>query len=200
MSMEYRKLPHGAERIGTLGVGTGGLHNAPEAEIEAVVDRAIGAGVNFFDLCAGGASVYRPFGRAMKGRREQVLFQLHFGAVYNEKGEYGWSRDRAEIARTFEWELEALQTDYADLLQPLPALPGRHRHRPGQQVLRSGPGRGPHGRRPLRQAGDQGRRLPGLRTLRPPLPLRGPSAGKDAEDRRLFRGVKNRFQAADPHG
>ncbi len=114
MSMEYRKLPHGAERIGTLGVGTGGLHNAPEAEIEAVVDRAIGAGVNFFDLCAGGASVYRPFGRAMKGRREQVLFQLHFGAVYNEKGEYGWSRDRAEIARTFEWELEALQTDYAD--------------------------------------------------------------------------------------
>ena len=114
MIMEYRKLPRGEERISALGLGTGGLHNAPPAEIEEVISRAIGSGINFFDLCAGGKSVYEPFGRAMKGRREKVYFQLHFGAVYNENGEYGWSRDLGEIRRAFEWELHALQTDYAD--------------------------------------------------------------------------------------
>lgn len=56
----------------------------------------------------------RAFGQAIRGRREQVFFQLHLGAVYNESGEYGWSRDLSEIQRTFAWELETLGTDYAD--------------------------------------------------------------------------------------
>ena len=51
--MEYRKLPRGDERIGVLGIGTGGLHVAPSREIEAVIDKAIDSGINFFDLCAG---------------------------------------------------------------------------------------------------------------------------------------------------
>ena len=114
--MEYRQLPHGnaSEQYSVLGLGMGGIQNCAEAEIEAVVRTAIDNGVNFFDLCAGGRNVYAPFGRAIAGRREQVFFQLHFGAVYNEKGEYGWSRDPEEIRRTFAWELETLGTDYAD--------------------------------------------------------------------------------------
>lgn len=71
-------------------------------------------GINFFDLCVGGESVYKPFGRAIAGQREKVFFQLHFGAVYNDKGEYGWSRDLNEIQETFAWELKTLGTDYAD--------------------------------------------------------------------------------------
>ena len=114
MSMEYRALPKGNEKLSALGLGMGGIQNAPADEIEAVVSRAIESGINFFDLCAGGASVYRPFGRAIAGRREKVHFQLHFGAVYNKKGEYGWSRSLDEIKRTFEWELKALGTDYVD--------------------------------------------------------------------------------------
>lgn len=112
--MEYRKLPRGTEMIGTLGLGMGGIQNAAPEEIEAVVSRAIENGINFFDLCAGGASVYEPFGRAIRGRREKVYFQLHFGAVYNAAGEYGWSRDLSEIRRTFAWEMKALGTDHAD--------------------------------------------------------------------------------------
>lgn len=114
MSMQYRKLPRGEEMIGTLGLGMGGIQNAAPSEIETVVAKAIDAGINFFDLCAGGKCVYEPFGRAMRGRREKVYFQLHFGAVYGENGEYGWSRDLEEIRRTFEWEREALGTDYID--------------------------------------------------------------------------------------
>lgn len=114
--MEYRVLPHGAptKRFSTLGLGLGGIQQAPVAEIRQVIETAIAHGINFFDLCAGAAKTYAPFGQAIRGRREQVFFQLHLGAVYNESGEYGWSRDLSEIQRTFAWELETLGTDYAD--------------------------------------------------------------------------------------
>lgn len=102
--MEYRQLPHGSEqeKFSTLGLGMGGIQQASDAEIEQVVRTAIDRGINFFDLCAGARNVYAPFGRGIAGQRDRVFFQLHFGAVYNEKGEYGWSRDLDLIRRTFE--------------------------------------------------------------------------------------------------
>ena len=112
--MEYRQLPHGEEHIGVLGLGMGGIQKSSDAEIEQVVHTAIDHGINFFDLCAGAKNVYAPFGRAIAGQRDKVMFQLHLGAVYNEKGEYGWSRDMAEMKETFLWELDTLGTDYAD--------------------------------------------------------------------------------------
>ncbi len=116
-TMEYRKLAHGKEneRFSVLGLGTGGLQDAPEAEIELTIRTAIAHGINFFDLCAGGKSVYAPFGRAIADCRENVFFQMHFGAVYNENGEYGWSRKLDEIKSMFEWELKTLNTDYTDM-------------------------------------------------------------------------------------
>ena len=84
--MEYRRLPHGSNRevFSVLGLGMGGIQKSPAEEIEAVVRLALQNGINFFDLCAGGANVYAPFGKAIAGQRERVFFQLHFGAVYND--------------------------------------------------------------------------------------------------------------------
>ena len=112
--MEYRKLPNGCEQISALGLGTGGIHKSSQEEIEVVIKEAIKHGINFFDLCAGGKNVYEPFGKAISGQRDKVYFQLHFGAVYKKNGEYCWSRDLETIKSTFEWELNALNTDYAD--------------------------------------------------------------------------------------
>ncbi len=113
--MEYRRLPHGSssESFSVLGLGMGGIQHTPADEIEAIIRKAIDHGINFFDLCAGGA-VYEPFGRAIKGQREKVFLQAHFGAVYDENGEYGWCRDFETIKKTFLWELETLGTDYVD--------------------------------------------------------------------------------------
>ncbi len=113
--MEYRQLPHGTpqERFGVLGLGMGGIQHTPADEIEVIIRKAIDHGINFFDLCAGGA-VYEPFGRAIRGQRDNVFLQCHFGAVYDENGEYGWCRDFDTIQRTFAWELETLGTDYVD--------------------------------------------------------------------------------------
>lgn len=113
--MEYRQLPHGSrqEQFSVLGLGMGGIQHTPPEQIEAIIRKAIANGINFFDLCAGGA-VYAPLGRAIAGQREKVFLQVHFGAVYDENGEYGWCRDFDTIQKTFLWELETLGTDYAD--------------------------------------------------------------------------------------
>ena len=113
--MEYRQLPHGSaqEKFGVLGLGLGGIGTTPPNEIEAIIRKAIANGINFFDLCTAGAT-YAPLGRAIAGQRDKVFLQMHFGAVYDEKGEYGWCRDFETIKKTFLWELETLGTDYAD--------------------------------------------------------------------------------------
>ena len=113
--MEYRQLPHGTEkeRFSVLGLGMGSIGKTPADEIEAIIRKAIANGINFFDLCAAG-SVYNPLGRAIKDCRDQIFLQCHFGAVYDENGEYGWCRDFDTIKKTFLWELETLGTDYVD--------------------------------------------------------------------------------------
>ena len=44
----------------------GGIQNAPPDEIEQVVREAIDAGINFFDLCAGGAAGAGAFSAAFR--------------------------------------------------------------------------------------------------------------------------------------
>lgn len=113
--MEYRQLPHGSERekFSVLGLGLAGIGGASGAEIEAIIRKAIAHGINFFDMCTAGAT-YAPVGRAIADCREQVFLQVHFGAVYDEMGEYSWCRDFETIRKTFLWELDQLGTDYVD--------------------------------------------------------------------------------------
>ncbi len=112
--MEHRKLPHGDEKISVLGLGMGGIQGSSDSEIEQTVRKAVDNGINFFDLCGGGNNIYAPFGKGIQGSRDKVYVQMHFGAVYNGKGEYGWSRELDEIKRTVEWELKQLGTDHID--------------------------------------------------------------------------------------
>ncbi len=97
--MEYRTLPHGGEKISVLGLGMGSITGTQE-EITAAIDAAIKAGVNFFDLAASERAPYEAYARAFAGRREQVMTQMHFGAVYDD-GKYGWTQDLDAIKRTF---------------------------------------------------------------------------------------------------
>lgn len=78
--MEYRKLPHGGEneRFSVLGIGIGGIQSAGDAEIEQTVRTAIEHGINFFDLCAGAANVYAPFGRAIAGQTRKGVLSAAF--------------------------------------------------------------------------------------------------------------------------
>ncbi|MBD5083884.1 MAG: (4Fe-4S)-binding protein [Clostridiales bacterium] len=111
--MEYRKLPRAEEQISILGLGTSSIGIAGEKEAEAVMALALEAGINFFDMASSDAVPFPAYGRAMRGVREKLYFQIHFGANY-QTGKYGWTTDLDTIKRSIDWQLSALQTDYID--------------------------------------------------------------------------------------
>ena len=113
MSVEYRVLPHGGERISVLGMGSSVIGARPEEEIIATVRAAVDAGVNYFDMAGGHAAIFRAYGKALEGIRDKVYLQVHFGADYTS-GEYGWTTKLSEIKRSVAWQLENLRTDYID--------------------------------------------------------------------------------------
>ena len=97
--MEYRKLPRGNEEISILGLGTSSIGMAGQKEIEKTVTMALEAGINYFDMASADAAPFEAFGRAVAGNRNQVYFQIHFGADY-QTGKYGWTLQLDDIRRS----------------------------------------------------------------------------------------------------
>jgi aryl-alcohol dehydrogenase-like predicted oxidoreductase len=90
-----------------------------EVASRAVVDAAIGAGITFFDTAEsyGGGESERFLGRALAGRREQVLIATKFGWGQG-MGDRNAARGSAEYVRAaIDCSLERLGTDYVDLYQ-----------------------------------------------------------------------------------
>lgn len=111
--MEYRKLPHGSELISVIGLGASSLGAASHEEMLKTLNHAFDAGVNYVDLAAGHAPIFKAVGEALKGRRKDIYLQIHFGAEYSSK-EYGWTTNLKRIKESIQWQLECLQTDYID--------------------------------------------------------------------------------------
>lgn len=111
--MEYRKLPHGGEQISVIGMGASVVGEQTEKDIIETVQFALNAGINFFDLAAGHASVFPAYGRALEGCRKEAMLQVHFGADYRT-GEYGWTTDLNTVKKSIDWQLQKLKTDYID--------------------------------------------------------------------------------------
>lgn len=115
-SMEYRTLPRGNENISVIGLGLASIRESDVAEMQRTIERALEGGINFFDVVAANFRLFAAFGRAIRGSRERVFTQMHFGAVYETGPEraYGWTLDADRIARAVEENLDAIGTDYTD--------------------------------------------------------------------------------------
>lgn len=111
--MEYRKLPHGEEKISVIGLGGGSL-SGTETEMLDLLNAAIENGINYFDLAPSLQSPFFAYAKAFAGRRDKIYTQMHFGAIY-KNGNYGWTRDLEQIKEQFLWELALLETDYTDM-------------------------------------------------------------------------------------
>lgn len=100
MTMEYRKLPHGEEKISIIGFGNSSLGESDEKEMDATVAEAVEKGVNYFDMAAGHASAFRPYGTIIGSGadRKKVYYQVHFGADYTT-GQYGWTLNLDDIKK-----------------------------------------------------------------------------------------------------
>ena len=111
--MEYRILPHRGERISVIGLGSGSI-TGTQQEMTAIIDAAIQNGINYFDMAPSEKAPFAAYAAAFAGRREQILTQMHFGAIY-KGGKYGWTRKLDDIKEQFDWELKLLDTSYTDM-------------------------------------------------------------------------------------
>jgi aryl-alcohol dehydrogenase-like predicted oxidoreductase len=119
-----RKLGCQGLEVSMIGLGCMGMSQsygpADEQECVATLHRAIELGCTFFDT----AEVYGPFtneellGRALKGRRAEVVIATKFGVRLQGGRQVSGERDsRPEnIRRAVEGSLRRLQTDHIDLL------------------------------------------------------------------------------------
>lgn len=124
MSLEKRKLGQQGLEVSALGLGCMGMSQfygpANETESIATIHRAIELGCTFLDT----AEVYGPYtneellGRALKGRRDQVILATKFGFRIENGKQMGIERDSrpAHIRQAVEGSLRRLQTDRIDLL------------------------------------------------------------------------------------
>jgi aryl-alcohol dehydrogenase-like predicted oxidoreductase len=118
--MKYIRL--GTLEVSRIGLGAMGMSAAytgagtDEAESIRTIHRALELGVNFIDT----AEVYGPHaneelvGRALRGRRDQVVLATKFGFMSNT-GRSGPDSSPANIRIAIEGSLKRLGTDYVDL-------------------------------------------------------------------------------------
>jgi aryl-alcohol dehydrogenase-like predicted oxidoreductase len=119
-----RKLGRQGLEVSMIGLGCMGMSQsygpADEAESVATLHRALDLGCNFLDT----AEVYGPFtneellGRALQGRRAEVVIATKFGFRLEGGKQVGSERDsRPEhIREAVEGSLRRLRTDHIDLL------------------------------------------------------------------------------------
>jgi aryl-alcohol dehydrogenase-like predicted oxidoreductase len=119
--MKYRKLGRNGPTVSAIGLGAGSATtNFGERDDEVQIDtvqRAIGLGVTLFDT----ADRYmkgrheRMLGRALKGRRNQVIVCSKFGNIDNADGSKAYNGRPEYVREACEASLKQLGTDHIDL-------------------------------------------------------------------------------------
>ncbi|KIF71541.1 aldo/keto reductase [Streptomyces sp. AcH 505] len=109
--------------VARVGLGAMGMSHgytgagSDDAESVRTIHRALELGVTFIDT----AEVYGPYtneelvGRALKGRREQVVLATKFGLISHTGREGGTDSSPAGVRTAVEGSLSRLGTDYIDL-------------------------------------------------------------------------------------
>ena len=115
--MEYRRLGRCGLKVSELCLGTMTFgHSTDKGEARRIVDLALEAGVNFFDVANSyGAGLSEEFlGTALKGRRRDAVVATKFfnpmGSGPNDSG-----MSRVHIMNAVEDSLRRLQMDYVDI-------------------------------------------------------------------------------------
>ncbi len=112
--MKYRTLGRTGMTVSEISLGCEHLQGKPYETVKEVIDAAIDAGINYMDVFMSEPNVRTNIGRALRGRREQVMLQGHIGSCWID-GQYTVSRDIDACKRGFEDLLARLETDYIDV-------------------------------------------------------------------------------------
>lgn len=113
--MRYKTIPSangGSLKVSAIGVGTNAFGSrADETASAAIIDRALDAGINFFDTANsyGNGTSERLIGRTLGPRRKDAVIATKFGIRQGGK--------RETVFAAAEKSLSDLGTDYIDLYQ-----------------------------------------------------------------------------------
>lgn len=120
--MEHRALAHSTLTVSSLGLGcmsmSGVYGKGDDAESIAVIQHAIGRGINFLDSSDmyGWGHNEELLGRALKGRRDKVVLVTKFGQVKNPNGGGNLVNGRPEyVLQACDASLKRLGVDVIDL-------------------------------------------------------------------------------------
>lgn len=118
--MKYHQLGKSDIEASVIGFGCMSLLKSSRQEAEALIHRALDAGVNYFDT----ADLYdkgeneQLIGRLLKPVRDKVIIATKVGNQWREDGSgWDWNPRKSYILSAVEKSLSRLNTDYIDLYQ-----------------------------------------------------------------------------------
>ena len=112
--MRKRLLGKTDLQVSEIGLGCEHLQDQTLKTIDAVIGRALELDINFLDVFMSQPQVRTDIGKAIRGKRQQVILQAHIGSVWLD-GQYARNRNKEICQVFFEDYLDRFETDYLDI-------------------------------------------------------------------------------------
>lgn len=112
--MNYRVLGRTGIKVSEVGLGSEAFVGKDEAFAKDLLDAALEAGINYFDLYNPEPYIRDGFGKAMEGRRDKFVIQAHLCSAWMD-GQYKRTREMAAVKEAYDDLFRRIGTDYVDV-------------------------------------------------------------------------------------